>query len=154
MKRVRRWPSIYGDVTLNPLGRSISFSMCLNAAPVGRLLITSHQWEIGVEAQSPCLDGCFDFCSFLQGTGEVRIGARAIDCTPERGVVMAPIHAMQTKAAAGSRSLNMKVPRTLAEAHVRALTGKEISEPIDFEPRHAAAGRGRKRVATGASRCR
>jgi AraC-like DNA-binding protein len=31
-------------------------------------------------------------------------------------------------------SLNVKVPSTLAEAQVRALTGREISQPLDFTP--------------------
>lgn len=132
--------SIYGDVRLDPVGRSSSFSMSLNAAPVGPLLITSHQWTEGVDASSPFLDGCFDFCSVLHGAGDVRIGGRAVACTPQRGVVMAPIHPMQTKGTGGMLSLNVKVPSTLAEAHARALTGREISEPLNFEAEMSLQG--------------
>ena len=37
-------------------------------------------------------------------------------------------------------SLNVKVPSTLAEAHARALTGREISEPLNFEAEMSLQG--------------
>jgi hypothetical protein len=36
---------LYGDLTLAPLRQSSSFSLRVNAAPVGRLLISSIYWE-------------------------------------------------------------------------------------------------------------
>ena len=47
---------------------------------------------------------------------------------------MSPIHPMETKTPAGLLSLCVKVPRSLAESQVQALTGKDINEPLDFEP--------------------
>jgi AraC-like DNA-binding protein len=124
---------IYGDVTMNPVGRNSPFSLILNAVPLGPLVMTSHQWEAGVNASAPGLDGSFEFGSVVKGRGDVRVGRRTLDCTPEHGFVLAPIHPMDIKTTEGI-SLNVKVSRTVAEAHVRALTGKEIGEPLDFEP--------------------
>jgi AraC-like DNA-binding protein len=125
--------TIYGDVTLNPVGRNGSFSTSLSAVPVGPLLITAHVWGQGVDASAPRLDESFEFCSVIQGRADVRVGRCALDCTPERGCVLAPIHPMTITTKKGM-SLNVKVPGTVAEAQVRALTGNEIHEPLDFEP--------------------
>lgn len=126
--------AIYGDVALNPATTGSSFSLRLNAVPLGRLLITSHRWESGVTAHSPALDGCFDFCSALAGVAESRIGRRAADCSPGHAIVMAPIHPMDCRVSEGMVSLCLKVPVGLVEAHARALTGKDIGEPLDFDP--------------------
>ncbi len=43
---------IYGDLKLDPLGRSDSFGLRLSAAPLGRLLITSMRWEGGIRVHT------------------------------------------------------------------------------------------------------
>jgi AraC-like DNA-binding protein len=132
---------IYGDLNLNPLGRSDSFGLRLNAAPLGRLLITSMRWDGGIEAQSPALDGCFDFCAALSGAGEARIGRRAVGFAGYNGVVLSPVHPMHCKNEAALSALNVGIPSDLAETHIRALTGKDLGEPLDFDPEMRLDGR-------------
>ena len=132
---------IYGDLNLNPLGRSDSFGLRLNAAPLGRLLITSMRWDGGIEAQSPALDGCFDFCAALSGAGEARIGRRAVGFAGYNGVVLSPVHPMHCKNEAALSALNVGIPSDLAETHIRSLTGKDLGEPLDFDPEMRLDGR-------------
>ena len=129
--------SLYGDLTLTPLSQSASFALRLNAAPVGRLLISSMRWEAPIEAHSPALDGCFDFCVALYGAAETRIGRRTINFVGSHGGVLSPTHPMHCRNAGALIALNVKVPSALAEAQVRALTGNEIGEPLDFDPHMA-----------------
>ena len=73
--------SLYGDLTLTPLSQIASFALRLNAAPVGRLLISSMRWESPIEAHSPALDGCFDFCVALYGAaGKAGCEGASVPC--------------------------------------------------------------------------
>ena len=101
---------MYGKAILAPIGSGKGFALRLSAASLGRLTITSMLWNSGIEARSPHLDGCFDFCSAYSGGGEIRIGGKAVDINPRQGAVMSPLDPMHCLANERLVSLNVKVP--------------------------------------------
>ena len=106
----------------------------LFAVPLGGIMLTSLTWPRGCDADAPCLDDTFDFCTPCRGTAEITVGNETVIFDQDCGVVLSPKRPMCVQAGNDNVHLNIKVPRPLIEAQLRALTGRELDEPLEFEP--------------------
>ena len=128
--------SFYNDsaIRLDPAKGHRVLSHELFAVPLGGIMLTSLTWPQGCDADAPCLDDTFDFCTPLQGTAEISVGNEKVIFDENCGVVLSPSRSMCVQAGDDNVHLNVKVPRPLIEAQLRALTGRELEKPLEFEP--------------------
>jgi AraC-like DNA-binding protein len=101
--------------------------------PLGGIMLTSFHWPFGVRAATPCLEDTFDFCIPIEGVGEIMVGSESVSYGHETGVVLSPNRPMRFELGARNICLNVKVPRTLLEGQLRALIGRDLSEPLEFD---------------------
>jgi AraC-like DNA-binding protein len=111
--------------------RQLSHEM--SVAPLAGIMMTAFSWPHGVSAAAPCLEDTYDFCAPTQGTGEIVVGKEKVSFDHASGVVLSPSRSMRIQTGNNNVSLNVNVPRPLIEAQLRALTGCELQEPLEFE---------------------
>ena len=129
--------SFYNDavIRIDPAKGQRVLSHELFAVPLGGTMLTSLTWPQGVDADAPCLTDTFDFCTPCQGTAEITVGNETVQFDRHCGAVLSPNRTMSVRAGNDNVHLNVKVPRPLMEAQLRALTGRELDAPLEFEPK-------------------
>lgn len=116
-----------------PAGESrMAGSLC--AVSLGRIMLTSHDWPFGVDGRAPELNQTYDFCSVYRGMGEVTVGNESVNVDQSCGFILSPHLPFELLAGENTVSLNAQVPKSIVEAQLRALTGEEITEPLEFQP--------------------
>ena len=105
----------------------------LYAVPLGGITLTSNCWPMGVDGAAPCLDESFEFCSSCNGEAEITVGKDTNPLSQTTGVVLSPNRSFHVRAGENNVHLNVTIPRRLLEAQLRALTGCEVKDPLEFD---------------------
>lgn len=130
-----RMSSLYNDsaVDFSPMTGQRRLSQEMFVVPLGGIKLTAFKWLLGVECIAPHLDGLYDFSVPLHGAGEVTLGNETVNCDQASGVVLSPTRPMHIRLGSRNIVLNVTVPQSLVEAQLRAITGQEVNEPLEFE---------------------
>ena len=127
---------VYFDLSFAPRKPYKSFRAKLNAVPLSsRMALSSLALQTGIEASCPAIPRVYDFSILLDGVGQVRLGRTTCDVSGTSGVVMSPSRPLQLVGMAATTGFGINVPADVVERRVRALTGQELHEPLEFEPR-------------------
>ncbi len=105
----------------------------LYVAPFGRMMLTSMTFYSPMVANAPELEQMYDFCRPQRGSAEVFIGGESCDFSPTCGVVLSPHRPFRVRSE-GYCTLDFSVPRAVMTAHLQGLVGRELEEPVEFQP--------------------
>lgn len=130
-----RLGAFYNDsaVTIEPVRRDRKISLGLFGAPLDSIVLDAMSWPLGVHAEAPCLEETFDFCTVTHGSAQVTVEKEKVSCGGETGFVLSPSRRMSVRADDHMQVFNIKVPQPLIEAQLRALTGRQLDPPLQFE---------------------
>ena len=129
-----RLAATYNDtkIEITPIGHDKSFLHELYVAPMGRTMLTSMTFHGSFEAKAPELEQTYDFCFAQRDSGEVTVGSHSFEFNPTSGGVLSPHRGFRIRSD-GYCSLNYAIPRPVMAAHLQALIGQELGEPLEFD---------------------
>lgn len=124
---------VYCDLEIDTR-RQNEFRFQMNAVGMGRVTLTAVGWSTPVVTVAPHMDDCFNFSSITAGAATTSIGRDAVDQDAGCAAVMSPHRTLDVRCHTELCSLNIRATRSVLEAHLESLIGRELESPLEFEP--------------------
>ncbi len=129
--------------TVEPRGGTGDLDLHVHMAPLSQAIAVGvMHFTGGAEVRADNVGDCYSFVQLLGGLGRMTVAGREVEHEPgKRAVVMAPERPSTALSDSAITALHVRVDRSLAEAHLQAITGIEFSGGLEFDPEMPLTGK-------------